>query len=361
VPSAPSRSRLARRLAPLAAAVVAAGSAELASPPAAPAANPRPAVGSQFHCLWTHYTPAKRRAVAKKLRRAGLRWVRIDVGWWGVEANRRGRFVPSYLRRLDACVRIARGRGLRVLATLWGTPGWANGGRGHTTPPARAADYASAARRLAARYRGRIAAWEIWNEPDPTQSFWRGTPLAYVQLLRAAYPEIKAGDPNAQVVLGGPSYNNDTWVRRLYLLGAQGSFDVLATHPYQGKSDAPPERRDDGNHWWLSHTPAVRQVMVEFGDEDKPIWFTEFGWSVHGNRAGTPNWRRGVAPRTQGRYFVRAIRYTQRRFPYVRVMFWYKERAAPGSRDVHLEGFGLMDANLTARPALRRIRAYLTD
>jgi hypothetical protein len=328
-----------------------------AAPPEAEAAR-RPAVGTQFHCMWTHYTNAKRRAVLTKLARAGIRWVRIDVGWWGAEAQR-GRFTRSYLRTLDTCVRGARRRGMRVLATFWGSPGWANGGHGHFTPPHNPADYARAAHRMAARYRGRIAAWEIWNEPDPYMPFFAGSTAHYVALLRAAYPAIKSASPNAKVVVGGPSSNDAAWLRQLYLLGAKGSFDVMATHPYQGVADAPPERRDDGNRWWLSHTGAVHRVMRQWGDGHKKIWFTEFGWSTHRDWRGVPNWRRGVTRAQQGRYFVRAVKYTARRFPYVGVMFWYKERAHPQGTDAHLEGFALMDARGRPKPALRAVRAYL--
>lgn len=325
----------------------------------ASAVNPRPAVGTQFHCVWAHYTPAKRRAVLNKLWRAGVRWVRIDVGWWGVEPHRRGSFHLWYLRQLDACVGASRRRGMRVLATFWGSPGWANGGRTREAEPIHPSDYANAARRLAARYRGRVAAWEIWNEPDPGNGFWLGSVAQYALLLRTAYPAIKAGDPSALVVVGGPSSNDAGWVNQLYLLGIKGSFDVMATHGYQGIADAPPERRSGGERWWFSNAPAVHAVMARFGDGAKRIWFTEFGWSAHRDRPGIQNWRRGVTRRQQARYLVRAIKYARRRMPMVRVMFWYKERAFPGGRDAHLEGYALMSANLTGRPALRALRAYL--
>jgi hypothetical protein len=67
-----------------------------------------------------------------------------------------------------------------------------------------------------------------------------------------------------------------------------------------------------------------------------------------------------VTAEQQGDYLVRSIAYTKANYPYVPVMFWYKERAYPGSTDVHLEGFALMDADLTERPVLARLRSYLT-
>jgi hypothetical protein len=145
----------------------------------------------------------------------------------------------------------------------------------------------------------------------------------------------------------------------VYSLGAKDYFDVLATHPYQGMADAPPEQADDGHRWWFTHLPAVRQVMLDYLDAAKPVWFTEFGWSAHANWHGVPNWQRGVTQQQQGDYLIRAINYTQANYPYVPVMFWYKERAQPGGSDVHQEGYGFLNSDLSERPVLSMLRSYL--
>jgi hypothetical protein len=333
-----------------------------AAAPAPPAqGEAHPALGTQFQCNWTFYTDAARVAVLDKLRAAGVEWVRIDTGWSGIEAARKGDRNAWYLRMVDFCVDEAHKRGLKVLVTLWLTPGWANGGRSDKAPPTNPQDYADFARWAASHWKGRVAAWQVWNEPDPGQPYFAGTLAEYVALLKAAYPAFKAGDPNALVVLGGPSSNDDGWISQLYALGAKGSFDVLATHPYQGIADAPPEHPDDGNRWWFTHLPAVRQVMLRHGDGAKPIWFTEFGWSAHSNWPGIANWQRGVSPEQQGEYLLRAIRYTKANYPYVPVMFWYKERANPLSSDPHYEGYALLNADLSERPVYRALKAFLNS
>jgi polysaccharide biosynthesis protein PslG len=324
-----------------------------------PKPSPRPGIGTQFHCTWDHYSNAERDAVLDKLKAAGVEWVRIDIGWASLERPAKDTWESWYLKKVDYCIEAARARGINVLGTFWRTPAWANGGQAPEVPPTSVADYADAARWIAARYQGRVAAWEVWNEPDPYQPFWRGTPAQYVSLLKAAYPALKEGDPNALVLLAGPSSNDDGWIRQMYSLGAKGSFDVLGTHPYQGVADAPPEATDDGNRWWFTHLPAVRNVMVEYGDAAKPIWFTEFGWSAHANWAGVENWRRGVTPEQQGEYFVRAVEHTRANYEYVPVMFWYKERAYPGGADPHLEGYALLNADGSERPVYGRLKRYL--
>ena len=329
-------------------------------PPPPPPAGGGPAVGAQFHCAWSFYTNPSRAAVLDELAAAGVRWVRIDVAWDGIEDSVKGARNPWYIAMVDYCVDQARMRNLNVLVTLWLTPGWANGGRSNNVPPTNPQDYADFARWAASHWAGRVAAWEVWNEPDPSQTFWQGSVQQYVSLLRAAYPAFKAGDPAAKVILGGPASNDDGWIGQVYRLGARGSFDVLATHPYQAIADAPPERADDGNRWWFTHLPAVRNVMIANGDGNKPVWFTEFGWSAHANSPDTPNWQRGVTPEQQADYFIRAIRYTTANYAYVPVMFWYKERARPGSGDAHQEGYALLNGDLSRRPVYTRLKSFLT-
>jgi len=298
--------------------------------------------------------------VLDKMAAAGVQWVRIDTAWDGMEDTAKGARNPWYIGMVDFCVNEARARGLKVLITLWLTPSWARpaGSTSDRVAPTNPQDYADFARWAASHWRGRVQAWEVWNEPDLTEHF-NGTFDQYAALLSAAYPAFKAGDPNALVVMGAPSSNDDDWMRRLYAAGDGSSFDVLATHPYQGLGNAPPEYPDDGHRWWFTHLPAVRQVMIENGDAAKPIWFTEFGWSAHANGPNTPNWQLGVTQAQQADYLVRAFNYTRTNYPYVTAMFWYKERANPQSIDVHEEGYALLDSDLTERPVYGALRSYL--
>ena len=295
-----------------------------------------------------------------KLKAAGVSWVRIDFAWDGIEDTAKGARNSWYIGMMDTCVNLARARGINVLMTLWLTPSWARAaGTNNRVPPTNPQDYSDFARWAANHWQGRVAAWEVWNEPDPNQSFFQGTVAQYASLVRTAYSGFKAGDPNALVVLGGPSSNDAAWLSQLYGLGVKDYFDVAATHPYQGMADAPPEFADDGHRWWFTHTPAVRAVMVANGDAAKQIWFTEFGWSAHANWTGIPNWQRGVTPQQQGDYLVRAHRYATASWPYVGAMFWYKELAYPGGTDVHEEGYALLNSDLTERPAYWSLKSYL--
>jgi aryl-phospho-beta-D-glucosidase BglC (GH1 family) len=315
-------------------------------------------VGVQFHATWSNYTGADRTAILDKMVAAGVEWVRIDLGWASYEADGPATKAQWYVQRADSAVDAARARGLKVLLTAWLTPGWANRDRGERTPPDDPADYARFMTWAAGHFRGRVAAWEIWNEPNLPE-FWAGDAATYATLLKAAYPAVKTGDPNAQVVIGGPAYNDTDWLRALYAQGIHGSFDIMATHPYQGLANAAPETPDDGTRYTFTHVTAVHDLMAANGDATKPIWFTEFGWSNHPTPTGTPTWQLGVTDTQQGDYLIRSLRWIATHAPYVTNVFWYNERNQT-SGNPQLDNYGLLTANLTEKPVYQALRDYLT-
>ena len=90
---------------------------------------------------------------------------------------------------------------------------------------------------------GKIAAVEIWNEPNAISFYTpKPDPSGYVDLLKAAYPKVKAVDPSV-VVLGGSmgsitdvagkAINPVAYLSQMYAAGARPYFDALTFHPYQ--------------------------------------------------------------------------------------------------------------------------------
>ena len=316
-----------------------------------------PALGVQFHCNWPDYTDGSRAQVLDKLAAVSLTWVRIDVSWAELKPRRLQPVDRRYSNRFDRCLTLAHERGFKVLATLGWSPRWANGGRGAGAPPLDPRDYARIARWASRHWRGRVDAWEVWNEPNLHGS-WAGSAARYVRMLRLAFSALKRGDPRTTVVFGGLSGTDDRLLAKAYAAGAHGWFDVLATHPYQGVSDAPPEHPDDGERWWITHVESIRALMDAKGDAAKPIWFTESGWSAHANEPGTPAWRLGVTEAAQADYAARFVRLVRDRYPYVTNVFWYDERSWPGEGP-HLGGFGLLRTDLTPRPVYWALRDAL--
>lgn len=321
------------------------------------AAPALPGFGVQFHVMWEDYSDQQRIEVLDKLAGAGIKWVRIDVDWPSLQGEGRGSHSQWAWDRLDFAVNAARARGIDVLATLWRTPPWANGSAGATTTPNDPADYGTIAFELAGHFRGRVAAWEIWNEPN-SSSFFDGSVAQYVGLMKAAYPRFKEGDPNATVVIGGPQYNDVAWLTKVYEAGAAPSFDVMSVHTYMSPSDLAPET-NNGTIWTIAGVSQVHDLMVRNGDGAKPVWITEFGWSAHPNDGTEQNWARGVTLEQQADYAVRALRFVGADFPYVQNMFWYNERDRD-SGNVHEDGFGLLYRDLAEKPVYRAIKSLLT-
>jgi plastocyanin len=279
------------------------------------------------------------------------------MGWPSIQEDGRGDISQWYVDRLDFAVDAARARGMQILGTLSGTPSWANGGNPRNVPPLDPEDYGWAAQWVASHFRGRVAAFEVWNEPNSTR-FWTGSTERYVDVLRAAYPRFKAGDPAVKVVLGGPANKDTAWIRAVYEAGGKSSFDVLGLHSYMSPSDLPPET-DNGTIWTLAGVSKVLDVMEDHGDGSKEIWFTEYGWSSHPNTGSEANWDRGVTQAQQADYLVRSLRYLGAHRPYVTQVFWYEERNET-SGGVHEDNFGLLTAGLEEKPAYHAAKAFLT-
>lgn len=218
------------------------------------------------------------------LKAAGVDTIRILLPWAGAEP------VDDTFdwAAVDRMVNSADAQGIKVLATLNTTPDWAAvpGQQIYTAAPADIEAFGDFVSAVATRYQGKIADYEIWNEPN-YDGFWEPGPdaAAYTALLKVAYTAIKAADPDATViggsvaavaeVPGGPAINPVTYLSQMYAAGAAGHFDALAFHPYlysmpfsaqQGHAGVP-----------FAQAQQLHEVMVAHGDGHKKIWATEYG------------------------------------------------------------------------------------
>jgi len=145
--------------------------------------------------------------------------------------------------------------------------------------------------------------WLIGNEPDVK---WQSNspPEVYAIAYHRAYRAIKAGDPTAKVAIGGISqvtplrlaYLDRLWnfYRKLY--GADMPVDVWNMHAFMLREErgswgvnVPPgftiEQRgmlwDVEDHDDLAlleaQVRAMRQWMRKHGQQEKPLWITEYG------------------------------------------------------------------------------------
>jgi hypothetical protein len=166
-------------------------------------------------------------------REAGVRAVKVLADWSLVEAVR-GRFDWT---ALDHAVADAAQHALRPVVVLAHTPSWASVGTGadrtraeiySRQPPREVADWERFVAAAAARYRGRVAEWQVWTQIGLPQ--FRGTGTEYLALLRAASGRLRAADPSARVALAAPGGMDLGFITRA-IQDASAVFDAVALSP----------------------------------------------------------------------------------------------------------------------------------
>jgi len=226
------------------------------------------------------YTQTQIDQTLDALQSLGVQNVRIQIPWAGVQL-----FGPDAYdwTAVDMAVDAAQKRNMGVLAVLSATPWWAGQPYLSGQPDSPEA-YAKFVGTVADRYKGRISAYEIWNEPNARIFLDPVDPAAYTELLKVAYPAIKNADPSAIVVAGAvaailnageATMNPVDFVQGMYAAGAHGYFDALSFHPYQYTLKFSDGESQPGSP--LRQLEQIRQLMIDNGDRDLKVWASEYG------------------------------------------------------------------------------------
>lgn len=222
---------------------------------------------------------------------------------------------------LDRIVDLASAHHVSVLYTLGQTPAWASKrpfegasrGSGRAAEPRDLADWEAYVRAVATRYRGRIQAYEIWNEPRfndlypwRNAGFFSGSAESMVSLSRVAYRVIKEVDPSAIVV--SPAMDGESHGLKKFDLflkkGGGNWFDVVGWHFYLLSSTRPEAL--------VAHHRDIRKLLALHGLSQKPIWNTETGVLVNYGKPVKPMDSVGIlskvmSPAEATNYMVRAM------------------------------------------------------
>jgi len=263
---------------------------------------------------------------ARLAREAGVTWVRQGFPWREVEVGK-GIFDWGVADRVVEAL-----EGFSIIAVVDSPPSWAQAEGPANSPPDNYRDLGNFLYALASRYRGRIKAYQIWREPNLASQWGRPNAAEYVALLRVAYLNIKAADPQALVISAGlaptedglpAAIPDDLFLRQIYQTGGRRYFDLLGVKALGFK--APPEVSPAevaksplwGEHraFCFRRVEDLRHIMVENGDEAKKVAITEFGWSTDKHR-----WH-VITEEEQVDYLVRAYRWARENWsPWVRMM-----------------------------------------
>jgi len=312
---------------------------------------------------------ALRRALAM-VRAAGLGVIRQRFSWMELEPE------PGSYRweRWDRVLPLVEEYGLKLIAVLDTSPGWARPGYeadNPWAPPISVEDYARFAHAFARRYGHVVAAYQIWDEPNIHPHWGKGAidPAAYVNLLRAGSEAIRSADVDALIVAGGLAPNTEeggrnmsdvTFLREIYRRGAGRYFDVLGVKAY-GFWSGPDDRRVDPRVLNFSRVILLREEMVRRGEGKKPLWALEGGWcALPSDWQGNPSPQGSDEPFVQAERLGRALVRIQREWPWMKLacLAHLQPYAVP---EDPIWGYALFGPQGEPTLAWERLRAFLNQ
>ncbi len=198
---------------------------------------------------------------------------------------------------LDQVVANAQAVGAKeILYVLGSTPLWAAkyptadftyyNGPGSASVPANIEDWKTWVRAVAERYKGRITAYQPWNESNLSAMFYAGeqdSAVAMADLTQAAQQVIREVDPAAtfttasSTVIQTKNYVKSGWFTRyLKALKQRGvKPDTISVHLYpwlkQGPANGDLKDREKG-------LDMAQQVMANTGYKKYELWDTEMNY-----------------------------------------------------------------------------------
>ncbi|MEX0886889.1 MAG: hypothetical protein WD009_10670, partial [Phycisphaeraceae bacterium] len=221
-------------------------------------------------CQWFHYLAHDdvHRAVAL-MQELGVHHLRTGISWADFHRPRGEAWHDWQLGTLaDA--------GFELLVSIWHTPPSISEGGCCASPPRCLEDYAGFVGQVIETWGDRIAAVELWNEPNNLYKWDFETHDADwakfgCMVARAGAVAAEHGMPT---VLGGMIPVDPAWLGRMKQLGALEAVDVVGIHgfPEMWWRDAPSW---DWYETWRGWPEKLAQARA--AAEGKPIWITETG------------------------------------------------------------------------------------
>ncbi|MDX6672260.1 MAG: hypothetical protein QOI91_2623 [Solirubrobacteraceae bacterium] len=309
------------------------------------------------------FVTASREDRARALTQAhdmGVTYLRITLVWEGFRNEGFGLY--------DEAIDQAREHGMAIQLTVTGNPRFTAGGRGHVgfrdPSPARYGAWLGAVVR---HFRGRVAFYSIWNEPNLTDYLSPqriGNRLVghviYARLVNAGYRAVKRADPTAQVLIGeaAPAGFPLRFIERAARSIRGGLLaDGWAHHPYQFVKVAPgmPQNRYSGG---ISNVATMTATLARLARErvlrtgrgrPLPIYFTEFGYPRPGAYYGF------FSEFLRADYTVKAFRLAK--LAGARTLVWYQLYNNAGRAHSRLWDTGLISRTGRLSLAYRRMRS----
>lgn len=222
---------------------------------------------------------------------------------------------------------------------------------------------------VAERFKGKVYAYEIWNEPDYFDAFTNGisnTGTQYCEVLKTAYSAINAADKDALVfggaitAIGYTSLGLDNaaldYMQEMLAAGAANYMDVFSFHPYANTG----YYFDENVRTTLNPENQIalaRQTLDSAGAKDIPIWITEIGTSSYDNE------NKGYTELEQAVNLQRMVMIAKTEHS-VLGMSVYNHREKGTDPSDFEQNFGIINSDYTAKPAcvgLSFLNDFLVD
>ena len=327
--------------------------------------------------LWGNAATERDLKLAKD---AGFRWVKQSFEWRYIEPHVKGKFDWDEPDRVVAAVNAA---GLKLIARVDNQPVWARADKVFPSigPPDKLGDFTDFVAALATRYKGRIHAYQIWNEPNLAIEWGNKPPdaRAYLAMLKEAYRTIKAIDPDAVVISAGLAPTTASgaiatpdveYLKQMYQAGLKGNADMVGVHAAGYK--APPDLSPDevggdprynhnepgaGRIYCFRHVEDLRAVMIANGDGDRRVAILEMGWTSD-PRPNSPYKWHSVTEQEKADYLVRAFQFAKRNWqPWIGVMTVIYIASPFWNKDEHEQyHWSITNPDGTVRPAYEALK-----
>ncbi len=245
-----------------------------------------------------------------ELKATGAQWASVFIVWSDIEG------MPGVYNwtQTDALLDSISDNGFKTIVTIIGNPDWAADticGPIHEEQLPRFSNFLTAITRRYSAPPYNIKHWALYNEPDNSNAngyfvnwlggCWGGHHAnalpdaggaAYAHMLSYAYPAIKAGDPEANVLLGGLAYDyfsgideggifDPQFLDDILAAGGGDYFDIINFHYYkafdwrwQSETNGIPNpyHRGISSKGWYLQNEVQRQT-----GKSKPVLCTEVG------------------------------------------------------------------------------------
>jgi hypothetical protein len=312
------------------------------------------------------------------LQEAGFQYLRQQFAWEDIEIHGKGDFTdrrnePAGIdawAKYDNIVDLAGQHGLEIIARLDNPPAWTRAMTdtiGTHAPPDDFADYGDFVEEVVSRYRGRITYFQLWNEPNiyPEWGEQAVDPERFTELLCEGYRRAKEANPEAVILAGalsptvaldGRDLNDIVFLQRMYRAGAGACFDIFSAQGY-GLWSGPTDQRLRPTVINYPHVLLLRDAMVKYGDEEKPIWISEAGWNAVPEPLDDPYGR--VDAEQQAKYAIGAYKRAKADWPWSGVVnYWFFKRASDTELDQPWYYFRLMEPDFSPTVAWEALAEY---